>query len=454
MIDSTTGSGKFPTDDYTERLFYIQAQSMHAVSYWRQVMNESVHKHVEEQYAELGIDVEAAIEQLKSVPLSLHCWQTDDVGGFEAPDSKLPGGGIQVTGNYPGKARTIAEMRQDLEKVTSLLPGRHRLSLHTIYGEFDGKSVERTEIGPEHFQGWIEWARSQGMSLDLNGTFFSHPNADDGFTLSHPDPGIREFWIEHGKRSREIAAVMGKTLGSPAILNTWIPDGAKDLPIDRLGYRERLRDSLDAMLAEKISKEYMKDAVETKLFGIGSESYVVGSHEFYMGYAQSRDTIICLDMGHFHPTESVADKLSSVYLFFDELLLHVSRPVRWDSDHVVIFNDDLADLTRELVRCGRIADTHIGLDFFDATMNRIGAYAIGARAVLKGLLAAMLEPTVLLRKYDREANAFARLALLEQARTLPFGTIWNRYCEETGVVGDSRLIADVLDYEKTVLNRR
>ena len=417
-------------------------------------MNESVYQDARNRYGELGVDTEKAIEELKKIPLSLHCWQTDDVGGFETPDSELSGGGIQVTGNYPGKARSISQMRDDLDQVMSLIPGTHRLNLHAIYGEFDGKFVDRDAVGPEHFTGWIDWARERKMGLDFNGTFFSHPKANDGYTLSHPDKGIRDFWIEHGRRSREIAAAMGKALDNPAVMNTWIPDGSKDLPADRMGYRARLKDSLDAILAEKLPASQIKDAVETKLFGIGSESYVVGSHEFYMAYTQSRGTMVCLDMGHFHPTESVADKLSSVYLFFDELLLHVSRPVRWDSDHVVIFNDDIADLTRELIRCGRIADTHIGLDFFDGTMNRVGAYAIGSRAVLKGLLAALLEPSETIRKYDLDGNVFGRLALMEQARTLPFGAVWERYCEETSVVPDSGLVDAVLEYERSVLSER
>ena len=417
-------------------------------------MKGAVYDEAVERYAELGVDVDGAVEALKGIPLSLHCWQADDVGGFERPGAELSGGGILVTGSYPGKARSIAEMRMDMEKVMSLIPGRHRLNLHTIYGEFGGRPVERDEIAPKHFTGWADWARDEGVGLDFNGSFFSHPKAADGFTLSHPDKEIRRFWIEHGRRSREIAAALGKAAGSPCILNTWIPDGTKDLPADRLGCRERLRDSLDAMLAEKFPAEYMKDAVETKLFGIGSECYVVGSHEFYMGYAASRGTMICLDTGHFHPTESVADKLSSVYLFFDELLLHVSRPVRWDSDHVVIFNDDVADLTREVVRCGRIADTHIGLDFFDGTMNRVGAYVIGSRAVLKGLLAALLEPHGKLKEYDGEGNAFARLALFEQVRTMPFGAVWERYCEEMGTVGDGGIIDDVMTYEREVLAGR
>jgi len=417
-------------------------------------MNETVYNDAKDQYAALGVDAETAMNALKSIPLSLHCWQTDDVGGFETPDAELSGGGIQVTGNFPGKARSIGEMRSDLDEVLRHIPGTHRLALHMSYGEFGGKFVDRDAIAPEHFAGWIDWAKQRGMGLDFNGTFFSHPKAEDGYTLSHPDPAIRNFWIEHGKRSREIAAVMGRELGTPTVVNTWIPDGAKDLPVDRMGYRARLMDALDAMMTEQFPAEHMKDAVETKLFGIGSESYVVGSHEFYMAYAASRNTMICLDTGHFHPTESIADKLSSVYLFFDELLLHVSRPVRWDSDHVVILNDDVADLTRELVRCGRIADTHIGLDFFDGTMNRIGAYLIGGRAVLKGLLAAFLEPHDTLLRYDLEGNAFARLALLERAKTLPFGTIWDRYCEEAGVATDAGIIDAVMDYERRVLSKR
>ncbi len=403
------------------------------------------------EYAQLGVDVDSALEALKKVPLALHCWQTDDVGGFETPDSVLSGGGIQVTGNYPGKARTIEEMRMDLDKVYSMLPGNHRLALHMSYGEFGGKKVDRDEAGPEHFKGWADWAKERKLGMDFNGTFFSHPKANDGLTLSHPDDAIRKFWIEHGKRSREVSDMFGRELGTPCICNTWIPDGTKDLPVDRMGYRARLIESLDEMMKPKYPYNNMRDSVETKLFGIGSESYVVGSHEFYMGYAATRDIMITLDTGHFHPTESIADKLSSVYLFFKELMLHVSRPVRWDSDHVVIFNDDVADLTREIVRSGRIADTHIGLDFFDATMNRIGAYVIGSRAVLKGLLAAFLEPHKKLLEYDREGNAFARLALLERARTMPFGAVWDHYCKEMGVIEDYRLIDEVMDYEKKVL---
>ncbi|MCK5152993.1 MAG: L-rhamnose isomerase [Spirochaetales bacterium] len=412
------------------------------------------YNNAKERYAELGIDTDKAIERLKNISLSLHCWQTDDVGGFESPDSELSGGGIQVTGNYPGKAGSIKEMRADLDKAYSLLPGKHRLNLHAIYGEFDGKKVDRDAVEPEHFTGWMNWAKDRDIKLDFNGSFFSHPKAASGFTLSSPDKGIRDFWIQHGKKSRKIAAALGRAQNDPSILNTWIPDGMKDLPVNRFKYRSILKDSLDEMYAEEISSKEMKDAIETKLFGIGSESFVVGSHEFYMGYAAKNNKIVTLDLGHFHPTELIADKLSSLYLFFDELLLHVSRPVRWDSDHVVILNDDIRYLTEEIVRCDKLDKTHIGLDFFDGTMNRVGAYAIGARATLKGLLFGLLEPQDLLGKYDDEGNAFARLALIEELKMMPAGDIWNYYCETSSVPTDKYLIADVMKYEKDVLFRR
>ena len=412
------------------------------------------YNNAKERYAELGIDTDKALERLKKISLSLHCWQTDDVGGFESTDAALTGGGIQVTGNYPGKAGTIGEMRADLDKAFSLLPGKHRLSLHAIYGEFDGKKVDRDAVEPEHFKGWMDWAKDRDVKLDFNGTFFSHPLASSGFTLSHPDKDIRDFWIEHGKRSRKIAAAMGREQNDPSILNTWIPDGMKDLPVNRLKYRSVLKDSLDEMYSESISPKEMKDAVETKLFGIGSESYVVGSHEFYMGYAAKNNKIVTLDLGHFHPTELIADKLSSLYLFFDELLLHVSRPVRWDSDHVVILNDDIRYLTEEIIRCDKLEKTHIGLDFFDGTMNRIGAYAIGARSTLKGLMLGLLEPQNILGKYDDEENAFARLALIEEMKFMPAGAVWDYYCETSNVPADRYLIDDIMKYEKDVLTGR
>ena len=412
------------------------------------------YNYAKERYAELGIDTDKALERLKGISLSIHCWQTDDVGGFESPDSELSGGGIQVTGNYPGKSGSIEEMRADLDKAYSLLPGKHRLNLHAIYGEFDGKKIDRDAVEPEHFTGWMNWAGERNIKLDFNGSFFSHPKASSGFTLSSPDKGIRDFWIEHGKKSRKIAAALGRAQNDPSILNTWIPDGMKDLPVNRLKYRSILKDSLDEMYREKISSKEMKDAIETKLFGIGSESFVVGSHEFYMGYAARNNKIVTLDLGHFHPTELIADKLSSLYLFFDELLLHVSRPVRWDSDHVVILNDDIRYLTEEIIRCDKLDKTHIGLDFFDGTMNRVGAYAVGARATLKGLLLGLLEPQSLLGRYDEEGNAFARLALIEELKMLPVGDIWNYYCETSGVPTDKYLIDDVMKYEKDVLSRR
>ena len=412
------------------------------------------YNNAKEEYAELGVDTDKTLERLKNISLSLHCWQTDDVGGFETADAELSGGGIQVTGNYPGKSGNIKEMRADLEKVYSLLPGKHRLSLHAIYGEFEGKKVDRDEVAPEHFKGWMNWAKDRGVKLDFNGTFFSHPKASSGFTLSHQDKGIRDFWIEHGKKSRKIAAAMGREQNDPCILNTWIPDGSKDLPVNRLKYRRTLNNSLNEMFKEAISPKQMKDSVETKLFGIGNESFVVGSHEFYMGYAAKNKKMVTLDLGHFHPTELIADKLSSMYLFFDELLLHVSRPVRWDSDHVVILNDDIRYLTEEIIRCDKLDKTHIGLDFFDGTMNRVGAYAIGARATLKGLLLGLLEPQKILNRYDEEGNAFARLALIEELKMMPAGDIWNYFCETSGVPIDKYLIDDVMKYEKDVQSRR
>jgi len=407
-----------------------------------------------ERYASIGVDTEEVIKALSRISLSLHCWQGDDVGGFEKPAASLSGGGIQVTGNYPGKARSIDELRADLLKAYSLIPGRHRLNLHAIYGEFQGKLVDRDQITPAHFAGWIDWAKQHSLKLDFNATCFSHPKADDGFTLSHPDKGIRDFWIEHSKRCREISAVMGRELQSPCIHNLWIPDGTKDHPVDRFGYRTHLIDSLDKVFAAPYPSSQMKDAVECKLFGIGSEAFVVGSHEFYMGYALSRKKMVCLDMGHFHPTESVADKISAMLQFFDELLLHVSRGVRWDSDHVVILNDDVRALAEEIVRSNALSRVNIALDFFDGSINRIGAWVIGTRSTLKSLLAAMLEPQQKLLAYERAGDNFGRLALLEEARTLPLGAVWEYYCMTAGVPAGEEWIAEVHQYEKTVLSHR
>jgi len=411
------------------------------------------YEDAKERYAEFGVDTGAAIDALNGYPISLHCWQVDDVGGFERSNATLDGGGIQATGNYPGKARTVAEARQDLEKVLSLLPGSHRLNLHASYGEFE-TFVDRDAIGPEHFRGWIDWAREQRIGLDFNATCFSHPRAESGFTLSSKDASIREFWIEHVKRTREISEYMGRELGSACINNVWIPDGAKDITVDRQGYRAILADALDACFEQDFDSVNMKDSVESKLFGIGSESFVVGSHEFYLGYALSRGKMLCMDLGHYHPTESVADKISSTLQYMDELLLHVSRPVRWDSDHVVLLDDPVRDLAQEIVRCGDGKQIHIALDFFDASINRVGAYVTGTRATLQALLLALLEPRDLLLEAEESGNNFKRMALLETLKTMPFGAVWDHYCETMNVPPAGKWIEDVLDYEEQVTSKR
>jgi L-rhamnose isomerase len=403
-----------------------------------------------ERYGELGVDVDGAIERLKAIPLSIHCWQGDDVGGFESAGAVLSGGGIQVTGSYPGKARSVEELRDDLARMYAMVPGSHRLNLHASYGEFGGRRVDRDAIEPAHFAGWIGWAREHGIALDFNSTCFSHPRANDGFTLSSKNRAVRSFWIEHVKRARAISAYLGRELGSPCIHDIWLPDGMKDYPADRIGLRRVLADALDEALADDYPATEMKDAVESKLFGIGSEAFVTGSHEFYLGYALSRGIMVCIDTGHFHPLEVVADKISALLLFTDELLLHVSRPMRWDSDHVVVLNDDVRMLAEEIVRSARIDDIHIGLDFFDATMNRIGAWSIGARAMLKALLAALLEPLPALVELEEGGDYFARLALGEELKTLPLGLVWDYYCSSVGVPSDRELIESVHEYERTV----
>ena len=406
------------------------------------------------RYADMGVDTEKAISKLKKVAVSLHCWQGDDVGGFETADSELSGGGIQATGNYPGKARTPDQLRADLDKALSLIPGKHRLNLHAIYGEFDGKKVERDELTVKQFARWIDWAKSRKMGMDFNPSYFSHPKAADGFTLSHADKNIRKFWIDHGKACRKIGAEIGKALGSPCVTNVWIPDGYKDVPADRKAPRERLRDALDQMFREKLDKKYNLDAVESKLFGIGSESYVVGSHEFYMGYAVSRDVLLCLDTGHFHPTEMVSDKISSTLMFVDEVLLHVSRGIRWDSDHVVVLSDELKAIAEELVRGDYLDRVHIGLDFFDASINRIAAWVIGTRNMVKALLIAMLEPSAILRKMELDGDLSSRLALQEESKTLPFAAVWDYYCMNQDVPVGMAWMDEVKTYEKKVLSKR
>ncbi len=406
-----------------------------------------------QRYQDLGVDVEKAMQKLAAVKISLHCWQGDDVGGFEST-AGLTGGGILATGNYPGKARTPEELRQDAEIAFRLIPGTHRFNLHAIYLENGGKKVDRDEIGPEHFEGWIDWAKRLGLGLDFNPTYFSHPYAEDGFTLSNHDKKIRKFWIRHGIACRRIAAEMGKKLKTPSVVNFWMPDGYKDIPVDRLAPRKRMKESLDEIFAEEINPRHELDALESKLFGIGSETYVVGSHEFCMGYTLTTDKLLCLDAGHFHPTEGIADKISSCMLFGKEMLLHVSRPVRWDSDHVVIWNDDLRAIAEELVRNNFLDRVHIGLDFFDATINRIAAWTIGTRAMLKSLLAAMLEPLGDLRRWELEGDYTRRLAVLEELKSMPFGPVWDEYCDRNKVPVGTAWLDEVRRYEQTVQSKR
>jgi L-rhamnose isomerase len=419
---------------------------------------EKAYALARERCAELGVDTEAAIEAADKVPLSIHCWQGDDVGGFEREGAALGGGGILATGDYPGKARTPDELRADLEEALGALPGAKRVNLHASYGEFGGKPVDRDAIEPSHFQAWIDWARSRGLRLDFNATLFSHPAAADGYTLSHRDPKLRAFWVEHVKRSRRVAAAMGRAQGGPCCHNLWIPDGAKDSPVDRAGFRRRLIESLEEAFSEAFPAGELEDAIEGKLFGIGSESFVVGSNEFYLGYAVSRGKFLTLDMGHFHPTESVADKVSAVLPFVPGILLHVSRPVRWDSDHVVTLTDELRELCLELARSGELSRVRMGLDYFDASINRIGAWAVGARSARKALLAAFLEPRAALLAADGAGggrpDGFARLALLEEAKSLPWSSVWDEYCRRSGVPIDSALVASIEDYERGALAKR
>ncbi|HBC77286.1 MAG TPA: L-rhamnose isomerase [Bacteroidales bacterium] len=407
-----------------------------------------------EQYAEIGVDTEKVLKQMDDVVISLHCWQTDDVGGFEKEGAELGGGGIQATGNFPGKSKSLAQMRDDLDKVLSLLPGKQRLSLHAIYGEFGGKKVDRDQIEAKHFQGWIDWAKKRKIGLDFNCTCFSHPLADDGFTLSSKNPKIRKFWVEHTKRCRAIAAEMGKQLGTPSVHNIWIPDGSKDTPVDRMGLRKLLKKSLDEIFTVKYPKKYLKDSIESKLFGIGSESMVVGSHDFYLGYAVQNNTMITLDNGHFHPTEQVGDKISSILLYIDELLLHLTRGVRWDSDHVLTFNDELLLITQEIIRAKALARINIGLDFFDASLNRIGAYVIGTRSAQMAFMYAMLEPYQTLLKFEEEGRTFERLSFLELMKSKPFGAVWDYYCLRNKVPAGQDYIEEIMNYEKAVLLKR
>ena len=418
-------------------------------------MQEQIQKQYEEAkklYASHGIDVDKVLEDLAKIKISMHCWQGDDVRGFLNREQELTGG-ISVTGNYPGAARTPDELRMDLEKAFSLIPGKHKVNLHAIYADTDEK-VELDQLAPRHFQSWVDWAKEHGLGLDFNPTCFSHEKSEDGFTLSHPDPAIRNFWIDHCKAARKIGAYFGEQLGQTCVTNVWIPDGFKDIPVDRLAPRQRLKESLDEVFAEERNPAHNLDAVESKLFGIGSEAYVVGSHEFYMGYGLKNNKLICLDAGHFHPTEVISNKLSSIALFSEGILLHVSRPVRWDSDHVVIMDDELLDIARELVRGKLLNKTHIGLDFFDASINRIAAWVIGTRNTIKALLRAMLEPVETLRKAELEGDYTTRLALTEEFKTYPFGAVWDYYCLKMGVPVRETWLNEVKQYEQDVLLQR
>jgi L-rhamnose isomerase len=415
---------------------------------------QKAYEIAKEQYKDLDVDTDRAIEQLQDIKISLHCWQADDVGGFETPDAVLGGGGIQVTGNYPGKARNIAQLRQDIEKVLTLVPGRQRINLHAIYGDFQNQRVDRDQIEIRHFQSWIDWAKNLDLGIDFNPTCFSHPYADDGFTLSSKNETHRKFWVEHVKRCRKIAAEIGKQLNNPVVNNIWIPDGSKDTPIDRFTHRAILKKSLDEIFAVNYPEEYLKDSVECKLFGIGSESMVVGSHEFYMGYAIKNKKLLCLDNGHFHPTEQTGDKISSILQYIDEILLHVTRGVRWDSDHVVTFNDEIQLIAQEIVRADVVKRVHIGLDYFDGSINRIGAYVAGTRAAQLAFLFAFLEPVNTLKKLEEEKKNFERLALLEILKSKPFGAVYDYYCMKNNVAVGEDYITEIQKYETNVLDKR
>jgi L-rhamnose isomerase len=421
----------------------------------REIRIKDSYRKAKEMLGEWEVDADSALQELERISLSLPCWQGDDVTGFECPKSRLAGGGIQVTGSYPGRARNADELRQDLHQALLLIPGRHRLNLHSIYGEFCGKHIKRNEINLNPFRGWLDWAKQENIKLDFNATCFSHALAASGQTLSHQDKNIRQFWIEHVKNCRLISSFFGRELNSPCIHNLWIPDGMKDAPVDRWGHRQRLRESLDEIFSVKYSKEEMKDALESKLFGIGSESFVVGSHEFYFGYALLKGKMLCMDIGHFHPTESVADKISAVLQFFEELLLHLSRGVRWDSDHVVIWNDELRSLAEEVVRSQTLARTHLAMDFFDASMNRVGAWVIGARATLKAFLSALLQPLERLQTLEKSGDYFGRLALLEELKTTAaVRAIWDFYCLKMEVPPQDLWINEITKYEAEVTSKR
>lgn len=408
------------------------------------------YERAKKTYTAYGVDIDRALKRLATVPVSLPCWQGDDVGGFGL---KKLDGGLVATGNYPGKARDWDELKADLAKAISLIPGRRRVNVHAIYAN-SGAKTDRDQLSADNFRGWIDWAKEMKIGLDFNGTFFAHPHAASGRTLSHPDKKIRDFWIEHGRRAREIGAAIGKELKSPCVVNLWIPDGSKDLPYDRFMPRKILMESLDAVFAKQFATAYLKDSVESKLFGIGSEACVVGSHEFYLGYALRNNIMLCLDMGHFHPTESVADKISALLLYSKELLLHVSRGLRWDSDHVAVLNDEIRAVAEEIVRGDVLGRVNFALDYFDASINRIAAWVIGARALLKAILIALLEPGDMLREAELKGNNAKRLALMEMAKTLPFGAVWDKFCLDAGAPPEHAYFDEIITYEEKVLAKR
>lgn len=414
---------------------------------------EKAHQLATQRYAELGVDTEKARQQLARIAISVHCWQGDDVGGFENAGQAL-GDGLAVTGNYPGKARTADELRQDFEMAIGLVPGQHRFNLHASYAEMGSRRVDRDALSVEQFKNWIAWAKARKFGLDFNQTYFSHPRVERGCTLTSPDKGVRRFWIEHGIRCREIGAAMGKALGSPCLTNLWIPDGMKDTPADRRGPRERLLASLDAIFEKKLDRKHNVDAVEPKLFGIGAESFTPGSHEFYLGYAATRQVLLTLDAGHYHPTEGIADKISSVLCYLPEIALHVSRGVRWDSDHVVTLTDDLEAIAQEIVWGGYVNRVRIGLDYFDASINRIAAWVIGTRNMLRALLLALLTPIEALRQFELEGDYTSRLALMEEVKSLPAGAVWDYYCLTQDVPVGENWLREVKRYESEVLARR
>lgn len=413
---------------------------------------EQRYQSAKEMYQKIGVDTDKAIEKLMATPISIHCWQGDDVIGFDGSDSLS--GGISATGNYPGRARTPEELMADFDKAVSLIPGKHRINLHASYAIMDGEKVDRNKLEPKHFQKWIDFAKERGMGIDFNPTFFSHPMVKDNLTLSHPDEAVRNFWIEHGIACRRIAAYIGKELGTPCLNNIWIPDGYKDIPADRLGPRARLKDSLDKILAEPLDKKYVLDAVESKVFGIGLEAYTVGSHEFYMNYAAKNNILCLLDNGHYHPTEMVSDKIPSMLLFYDKLALHVTRPMRWDSDHVVLFDDETREIAKEIVRCDALDRVMIGLDYFDASINRVAAWVVGTRNMQKALLYALLMPHACLKKMQDEADYTDMMMQMEELKTYPFGDVWDYVCQQNSVPVKEDWMKVVRDYEKDVLSKR